>query len=323
MEKLHIPALLIGWLATIASGDIIYGKPGGLMQLQQPSSSAVSPTVAQPNNGNELLTGAETGYGPYGAQAYGGHLGGFGGGGGCAGCVVVTGGYKVADAAPHHGIQHGLGGHGHGIPLEGQFQGGGHLGGHNSIQGGPLGAPQGHIQPIAHGHVPVIEHEHGDIGDNAYAYGFPGNNLQHGHGHPGHGQLGHPGHGIGLSHGHVNPGHHGHYRHHPGHQGGYRHHHGYGLHVPSHGLIGHQRGHGHGYGHHPHHHRQSGFRPILAPIGHGYGGYGQQHHHQLRPHHHHEHGLGLQHLQQGHHGIHSVGHGHGAGLAHGLGGYAG
>jgi len=77
------------------------------MQLPQPSSSAVSPTVAQAN-GDELLSRSETGYGPYGGHTYGGHVGhhggGLGGGGGGGDlAVVVTGGYKVADA-PHHGI---------------------------------------------------------------------------------------------------------------------------------------------------------------------------------------------------------------------------
>jgi len=307
MGKLNIPGLLIGWLATVASGDIIYGKPAGLMQLPEPASSASSPTAAQSrSNANELLTGAETGYGQLGHG--GSHHGGLGGGGREDLAVVVTGGYKVADT-PHHGIHHhGLGSphghhapqHGHGIQL-GHIQGGhgGHLGGH--IQGGhEVGIPiQGHIQeghgsPIGHGHIPVIEHEHGDIGHGSY--GFQGHHVPHGYGH----SQGHShGHGIGHYGGH----HQGHHTIRYDRIQGY----GYGLHVPSHGLVGHHHR-GHGYGHHHHHHGQGGFKPILAPVGHGYG-YG---HHHLQGHGVHGGTIG------GHH------HGHGAGiLGHGGLGYAG
>lgn len=86
----------IGWLAALAQGSIIYGKPQGfLQQPTQPASSVASRTV---ETSNELLKGAESVYGPYGAHAQHGH--GFGHEGGDL-AVVVTGGYKVADAGVH------------------------------------------------------------------------------------------------------------------------------------------------------------------------------------------------------------------------------
>lgn len=191
----------IGWLAGLCSGNgIIYGKPGGLMQPPQPSSSVVTPTVKSNQNNDELFKGAETSYGPYG-HAFGGH--GQHDGGDLA--VVVTGGYKVSDS-PH---QH----HGHGIEqsifsTESNFLqllitaiNVGGFGGHH---GGHLHAPHGHGLELGHG-IPLAGHGHGiPVVNHAPAGpGFHGIGFGHGHQHHGqfHEPIKHHEHGIGeLAH---------------------------------------------------------------------------------------------------------------------------